>query len=71
MQWVKPELVGLIRFVEWTAEGRLGVPRFSASAVIKALATSGGKTPSVRLFLAFLIFALRLGRARAYRSGYL
>jgi bifunctional non-homologous end joining protein LigD len=23
MQWVKPELVALIRFVEWTAEGRL------------------------------------------------
>ena len=23
MQWVKPELVAQIRFVEWTAEGRL------------------------------------------------
>ena len=23
MQWVRPELVGQIRFVEWTAEGRL------------------------------------------------
>ncbi len=23
MQWVKPELVGQVRFVEWTAEGRL------------------------------------------------
>ena len=23
MQWVRPELVAQIRFVEWTAEGRL------------------------------------------------
>jgi bifunctional non-homologous end joining protein LigD len=23
MQWVKPQLVAQIRFVEWTAEGRL------------------------------------------------
>jgi hypothetical protein len=23
MQWVKPELVAQVRFVEWTAEGRL------------------------------------------------
>jgi len=23
MQWLKPELVAQIRFVEWTAEGRL------------------------------------------------
>jgi ATP-dependent DNA ligase len=25
MHWVKPELVAQIRFVEWTAEGRLRV----------------------------------------------
>jgi bifunctional non-homologous end joining protein LigD len=23
MQWVKPELVAQVRFVEWTSEGRL------------------------------------------------
>jgi bifunctional non-homologous end joining protein LigD len=23
MQWVRPELVAQVRFVEWTAEGRL------------------------------------------------
>jgi ATP-dependent DNA ligase len=28
MQWVKPHLVAQIRFVEWTAEGRLRHARF-------------------------------------------
>ena len=28
MQWVKPELVAQIRFVEWTAEGRLRHAKF-------------------------------------------
>jgi bifunctional non-homologous end joining protein LigD len=30
MQWVKPELVAQIRFVEWTAEGRLRHAAFLA-----------------------------------------
>jgi hypothetical protein len=53
MQRVKPELVAQLRFVAWTAEGACVTEHFSASAVIKAPATSGEKTPSVRLFLAF------------------
>jgi bifunctional non-homologous end joining protein LigD len=28
MQWVKPEVVVQVRFVEWTAEGRLRLPKF-------------------------------------------
>jgi ATP-dependent DNA ligase len=28
MQWVKPEVVVQVRFVEWTAESRLRLPKF-------------------------------------------
>ena len=33
MQWVRPELVAQIRFVEWTAEGRLQARRIPGSAL--------------------------------------
>jgi hypothetical protein len=36
MQWVRPELVAQIRFVEWTAEGGCGTPHFSDCARTRA-----------------------------------
>jgi bifunctional non-homologous end joining protein LigD len=35
MQWVKPELVAQIRFVEWTAEGRLRHAAFKSAREVR------------------------------------
>jgi len=42
MQWVRPELVAQIRFVEWTAEGRLRHAAFLGCARTSAPAKSVG-----------------------------
>jgi bifunctional non-homologous end joining protein LigD len=36
MQWTKPELVVQVKFVEWTAEGRLRLPKFLGVRMDKA-----------------------------------
>ena len=42
MQWVKPELVAEVRFVEWTAEGRLRHAAFLGCARTRARERCGG-----------------------------
>ena len=47
MQWVKPELVAQIRFVEWTAEGGCGLRRSSGCGPTRARERCGGKRTTV------------------------
>ena len=42
-QWVKPELVAQIRFVEWTAEGRLRHAAFWVCALTRARENAAGR----------------------------
>ena len=44
MQWVKPELVAQIRFVEWTAEGGSGMRRFWGCAPTRPRERCGGNS---------------------------
>ena len=64
MQWVRPELVAQIRFVEWTAEGRL------RHAAFLGLRSDKSAREVRRKWSGFRRISAR-GRSMGYQGGHL